>query len=81
MRACVERARTDTEPGLSYLHHGDHAVVANGVGAYGEVAGWVSADDPVVGVPVRGMWLVSIYHRQISHHHVHLVFGDLAGEL
>lgn len=67
--------------GQPYLHHGNHAVVANRVGADGEVARRVSADDPVDGVPVRGMRLVGIYHRQISHHDVHLVLGDLAGEL
>lgn len=79
-----EQSGKGTDPGLSaasYLHRGDHAIVANGVGADGEVAGRVPADDPVVGVPVRGMRLVGIYHCQISHHHIHLVFWDLAGKL
>lgn len=35
-----------------HLHHGDHAVVADGVGADGEVTRRVPADDPVDGVPV-----------------------------
>lgn len=86
MRARRERQSSGkgTDAGLSeasYLHHGDHPIVGNGVGADGEVAARVSADDPVVGVPVRGMRLVSVYHCQISHHHIHLVFWDLAGEL
>lgn len=84
MCVCARREREQSGQGPvppSYLHHGDHAIVAHRVGADGEVAGRVSADDPVVGVPVRGMRLVGIYHRQIRHHHIHLVFWDLAGEL
>lgn len=37
---------------VSHLHHGDHAVIADGVGADGEVTRRVPADDPVDGVPV-----------------------------
>lgn len=44
--------RLGSAPRPPYLHHGDHAVVANRVGADGEVAGRVPADDPVDGVPV-----------------------------
>lgn len=65
----------------SYLHHGDHAIVADRVGADGEVARRVSTDDPVDGIPVRGVRLVGIYHCQISHHNIHPVLWDLAGEL
>lgn len=66
---------------VSYLHHGDHAVVGDRVSADGEVPRRVSADDPVDGVPVRRVRLVSIYHRQIGHHKIHSVLWDLTGKL
>lgn len=37
---------------MSYLNHGDHAIIGDGVGADGEMPTWVSADDPVDRVPV-----------------------------
>lgn len=66
---------------MTYLYHGDHAVVADGVRADGEVPVWISTDDPVDGVPVRRVRLVGIYHRQISHHKIHSVLRDLTGKL
>lgn len=75
----VEKLRSNSL--ASYLHHGDHAIVADRVCADGEVARRVSTDDPVDGIPVRGVGLVGIYHCQISHHKIHPVLWDLAGEL
>lgn len=65
----------------SYLDHGNHAIIASWVSTYGEVARGVSTDDPVDGVPVRRMWLVGIYHCQISHRNVYAILWDLARKL
>lgn len=65
----------------SYLHHSDHAVIADGVGADGEVARRVPADDPVDGVPVWRVRLVGVDCCQIGHHDVHVVLWDFTGEL
>lgn len=66
---------------VRYLHHGDHAVVGNGIGADGKVPSWVPTDDPVNGVPVRRVRLVCIYNSQISHCNIHCVLWDLARKL
>lgn len=66
---------------MSYLHDGHHAIIAYRVSTDGEVPGWVSTDDPVDGVPVWGVRLVSIYHRQISHHNIHSVLWNLTRKL
>lgn len=66
---------------VSYLNHGDHAVIGDRVSADGEMPGRVSTDDPVDGVPVRRVWLVGVYHRQISHYNIHTVLWDLTGKL
>lgn len=65
----------------SYLYHSNHAVIGNGIRADGEVSRWVSAYDPVDGVPVRRVWLVCIDNCQVRHHEIHSVFGDLTGKL
>lgn len=66
---------------MSYLDNGHHAIIAYRVGANGEVPGWVSTDDSVDGIPVGGVWLVGIYHSQISHHNIHSVLWDLTRKL
>lgn len=65
----------------SYLHHGDHAIIWNRVGADGKMPRWVSADDPVDGIPIRGVRLISIYNRQVSHNDIYTVLGDLSRKL
>lgn len=65
---------TNTGPvGSPYLDHGDHALVGDGVGADGEVARGVPADDAVDGVPVGRVRLVPVHHRQVGHHNLHSV--------
>lgn len=66
---------------VCYLHHSDHAVIGDGISADGEVPIWVSADDPVDGVPVRRVGLVGINNCQISHSKIHLVLWDFTGKL
>lgn len=56
-----------------HLHHGDHALVGDGVSADGEVARGVPADDAVNGVPVGRVRLIPVQHRQVCHHHLHPV--------
>lgn len=75
----VTSAGSDRKP--SYLHHGHHAVVGDRVGADGEVARRVSADDPVDSVPVGRVRLVGVNHCQVGHHHVHSVLWHLTGKL
>lgn len=65
----------------TYLHHGDHAVVADRVGADGEVTHRVPADDPVDGVPVWRVGLVGVDGRQVGHHDVHVVLWNFTGKL
>lgn len=64
-----------------YLNYGDHAIVGDGVSTDGEMPRRVSTDDPVDGVPVRRVWLVSIDHRQICHHNIHSILWDLTRKL
>lgn len=66
---------------LSYLYHSHHAIIANRVSANGEVTGWIATGDPVNSIPVGGMRLVGIYHRQVSHHNINPVLRNLTGEL
>lgn len=65
----------------SHLDHRQHPLVGDGVGADGEVAHGVAADDAVHGVPVGTVGLVPVYHRQVGHHHVHLVLWHLPRKL
>lgn len=67
--------------GGSHLDHRQHALVGDGVGADGEVSRRVSADDAVHGVPVGAVGLIPVHHRQVGHHHVHLVLQHLPGKL
>lgn len=60
----------------THLHHGDHALVGDGVRADAEVARGVPADDAVDSVPVRGVGLISVHHSEVCDHHLHPVFGD-----
>lgn len=78
---CGVRRWGHTDRLMSYLHHCYHAIVANRVGADGEVPGWVSADDPVDGVPVWRVWLVGVYHCKIGNHNIHSVLRDLTWKL
>ena len=64
-----------------YLNHGDHAVVADGVGADAEVSRGISVDDPVHSIPVRAVRLVPVNHRQVGHHHINLVLRYLSRKL
>lgn len=41
----------------------------------------VAADDAVHGVPVGTVGLVPVHHRQVGHHHVHLVLWHLPRKL
>lgn len=70
-------ATTETSRSVSYLDHGQHALVGDGVGADGEVPRGVAADDAVDGVPVGAVGLVPVHHRQVRHHHVDFVLQDL----
>lgn len=65
----------------SYLHHSDHAIIGNRVGANAKVPGRVSVDDPVDGVPIRRVRLICIYNCQVSHHKIHPVLWDLSRKL
>lgn len=62
---------------IFHLEHRQHALIGDGVGADGEVARGVSADDAVDGVPVGAVGLVPVHHRQVGDHHVHLVLWHL----
>ena len=64
-----------------YLDHGQHAIVGDGVGADGEVPGGVATDDAVDSVPVGAVGLIPVHHRQVGHHHVHLVLWHLSRKL
>lgn len=64
-----------------YLCHCQHALIGDGVGADGEVSRGVSADDAVDGIPVGAVGLISVHHRQVSHHHIHLVLWHLPRKL
>jgi len=59
-----------------YLHNGYHAFVGDGVCPDGEMAGGVSADNAVDGIPVGGVRLVPVHHRQICHHNLHSVLRN-----
>lgn len=73
IRTCVQL--------LLYLDHRQHALVSDGVGANGEVSRGVPTDDTVDGVPVWAVWLIPVHHRQVGHHHVHLVLRHLPRKL
>lgn len=75
---CVERPNAQLN---LYLEHCQHALIGDGVGADGEVAGGVAADDAVDGVPVGTVGLIPVHHRQVGHHHVHLVLRHLPRKL
>lgn len=60
-----------------YLDHRQHALIGDGVGADGEVSRGVSADDAVDGVPVGTVGLIPVHHREVCHHHIHLVLWHL----
>lgn len=62
----------------TYLRHGDHALVGDGVCADAEVARRVPTDDAVDGVPVWGVRLISVDHGQVCHHRLHPVFRHFA---
>lgn len=64
-----------------YLDHRQHALVSDGVRADGEVSRGVPADDTVDGVPVGAVRLIPVHHRQVGHHHVHLVLWHLPRKL
>lgn len=81
LTSTVPEAEYVSERLVAYLNHCDHAIIGDRVSADGEVSRGVSADDPVDGVPVRRVWLVSIYHREIRHYHVHSVLWHLTGKL
>lgn len=61
-----------------YLHDGYHAFVGYGVCPDGEVARGVSADNTVDGIPVGGVRLVPVHHRQICHHNLHSVLRNFS---
>lgn len=65
----------------SYLDHCDHALISNGVGADGEVSRGVPAHDAVDSVPVGAVGLITVYHCQVGHHHVHLVLWHFPRKL
>lgn len=62
---------------LLYLDHRHHALISDGIGADAEVSGRVSADDAVDSVPVGAVGLISVHHRQVGDHHIHLVLRNL----
>lgn len=71
---CVE------EPNVQlnfYLDYCQHALISDGVGADGEVSRGVSADNAVDSVPVGTVGLIPVHHRQVGHHHIHLVLWHL----
>lgn len=61
-----------------YLHDGYHAFVGDGVCPDGEMARGVSADNAVDGIPVGGVRLVPVHHRQIGHHNLHSVLRNFS---
>lgn len=65
----------------THLHHGDHALVGDGVCADAEVPGWIPTDDAVNGIPVWRVGLISVHHREVCDHGLHAVFGDLPCKL
>lgn len=69
------------EDATSHLDHRQHPLVGDGVGADGEVAHRVAADDAVHSVPVGTVGLVPVHHRQVGHHHIHLVLWHLPRKL
>lgn len=83
---CFERAVSDARTPRAcgpppHLDHRQHALIGDGVGADGEVSRGVSADDAVHGVPVGTVGLIPVHHRQVGHHHVHLVLRHLPRKL
>lgn len=54
----------------THLHYSDNPIVGDWVSADSEMAGWVTAYDPVDRVPVDRMWLIQVDHGQVSHRKV-----------
>lgn len=71
----------EKEAASFYLDHRQHALICDGVGADGEVSSGVAADNPIHCVPVRAVGLISVHHRQVGHHCIHLVFWHLPRKL
>lgn len=66
---------------VTYLHHSDHSLIGHRVCADTEVPGGVPTYDPVDGIPVGGVGLVSVQHREVGHYCLYTVFRDLSCKL
>lgn len=75
---CVEKPNIMLH---SYLDHCQHALIGDGVGTDGEMSGRVPADNAVDGIPVWAVRLIPVHHRQVGHHHIHLVLWHLSRKL